>query len=56
MGWVDVPSENILATYAYLYQTMGLFLVKTDPKVAMQMLAEADSMVQNTSYRTPARR
>ncbi|OYV70026.1 MAG: hypothetical protein B7Z74_07680 [Deltaproteobacteria bacterium 21-66-5] len=56
MGWVDVPSENILATYAYLYQTMGLFLVKTDPKAAMQMLAEADSMVQNTSYRTTAKR
>jgi hypothetical protein len=52
MGWVDVPSENILATYAYLYQTMGLFLAKTDPKTAMTMLAQADSMVENTTYKT----
>jgi hypothetical protein len=49
MGWVDIPSENIVSTYAYLYQTMGLFLVKTDPQVATQMLMLADSMVVNTS-------
>ncbi len=23
MGWIDVPSENIPATYAYLYQVAG---------------------------------
>jgi hypothetical protein len=51
MGWVDVPSENIVATYAYLYQTMGLTVAKTDSPLAMKALALADSMVQNTSYR-----
>jgi hypothetical protein len=56
MGWVDVPSENILATYAYIYQTMGLFLSKSDPTVAMHMLSLADSMVQNTSFRSAGRR
>ena len=56
MGWVDVPSQNILATYAYLYQTMGLYLVKTQPKDAMHMLSLADSMIQNTTYRTMLRR
>ena len=56
MGWVDVPSENILATYAYIYQTMGLFLSKSDPTVAMHMLSLADSMVQNTSFRSVGRR
>jgi hypothetical protein len=49
VGWVDVPSENILATYAYLYQGTGLFLVKTDPAAALTMLALADSMIANTS-------
>jgi len=50
LGWIDVPSENILATYAFMYQTMGLMLIKADSKAAMQMLSLADSMVKNTSY------
>ena len=54
LGWLDVPSENIPATYAYLYQTMGLMLAKTDQQAAMKMLTLADSMVKNTSYGRPA--
>lgn len=50
-GWIDVPSENIPATYAYLYQTIGLLLAKSDQATAMKALALADSMVNNTSYR-----
>ncbi len=50
MGWVDVPSENILITYAVLYQAMGLRLTKTDPAAAVHLLALADSMAVNTSY------
>ena len=56
MGWIDVPSENIPATYAYLYQTMGMLLAKNDQPTAMKALALADSMVNNTSFRLPARR
>lgn len=56
LGWIDVPSENITATYAFLYQTLGLMLVKTDQPAAMKMLNQADSMVKNTSYGRPGGR
>lgn len=56
LGWLDVPSENIPATYAFLYQTMGLMLLKTEPQTAMKMLTLADSMVKNTSYGRPGGR
>ena len=51
-----MPSENIPATYAYLYQTMGLMLAKTEQQAAMKMLTLADSMVKNTSYGRPGGR
>jgi hypothetical protein len=50
LGWIDVPSENIPATYAFIYQTLGLMLVKSEPQTAMKLLTIADSMVKNTSY------
>jgi hypothetical protein len=50
LGWIDVPSENIPATYAFIYQTLGLMLVKSEPQAAMKLLTIADSMVKNTSY------
>ena len=56
LGWIDVPSENIPATYAYLYQVLGLAIAKSDPTDAMKAIALADSMVNNTSYRNPQRR
>jgi hypothetical protein len=56
LGWIDVPSENITATYAYMYQVLGLALAKSDPTDAMKAIALADSMVNNTSYRNPQRR
>ncbi len=56
LGWIDEPSENIVATYAYLYQVLGLSLAKSDPTGAMKAIALADSMVSNTSYRNPQRR
>ena len=55
-GWIDVPSENIPATYAFLYQTLGLMLVRTSPQEAARLLAQADSMVANTSYGRPGAR
>ena len=56
LGWIDVPSENITATYAFLYQTLGLMLVKSDQPAAMKLLNLADSMVKNTSYGRPGGR
>jgi hypothetical protein len=55
-GWIDIPSENIPATYAYMYQVLGLALAKSDPANAMKAIGLADSMVNNTSFRTPQRR
>jgi hypothetical protein len=55
LGWIDVPSENIPATYAYMYQILGLALAKSDPQAAMKAVALADSMVNNTSFRTQRR-
>ncbi len=56
LGWIDVPSENIVLTYAYLYQTLGMMVMRTDTATAVKALALADSMVLNTSYRLAARR
>ena len=56
LGWIDVPSENIPATYAYMYQVLGLTIAKSDPTDAMKAMSLADSMVNNTSYRNPERR
>ncbi|HVH10101.1 MAG TPA: DUF2723 domain-containing protein [Gemmatimonadales bacterium] len=51
-GWVDRPSESILATYGIVYQ--GLAQVLRDKKVssplATQALVVADSIFKNTSY------
>jgi len=56
LGWIDVPSENIPATYAYMYQVLGLTIARSDPTDAMKAMSLADSMVNNTSYRNPERR
>ena len=52
-GWIDVPSENIPATYAFMYQTLGVMLLQSSRPEAMKLLAQADSMVANTSYGRP---
>jgi hypothetical protein len=56
LGWIDVPSENIPATYAYMYQVLGLALTRSDPTSAMKAISLADSMVSNTSFRNSQRR
>jgi hypothetical protein len=50
LGWVDVPSQNILTTYAYLYQTLGLMLAKSDTATSRRAMALADSIVRNTTF------
>jgi len=49
-GWVDRPSEGILATYGLLYQSLAQALRPTKPQVANRALLLADSVFKNTSY------
>jgi hypothetical protein len=49
-GWVDRPSEGILATYGLLYQSLAQALRPTKPEVANRALLVADSVFRNTSY------
>jgi len=49
-GWVDRPSEGILATYGLLYQSLSQALRTTKPEVANRSLLLADSVFKNTSY------
>src|SRR5882762_1503168 len=49
-GWVDRPSEGILATYGLLYQSLAQALRSTKPEVANRALLLADSVFKNTSY------
>src|SRR2546429_1744717 len=49
-GWVDRPSEGILATYGLLYQSLAQALRPTKAEVANRALLLADSVFKNTSY------
>ncbi len=49
-GWVDRPSEGILATYGLLYQSLGQVLKPVKPELATKALVLADSVFKNTSY------
>jgi hypothetical protein len=49
-GWVDRPSEGILAMYGLMYQALGQALKEKNPTVSAQALAIADSIFKNTSY------
>jgi len=49
-GWVDRPSESILATYGIVYQALAQVLRQRNPSLATQALVVADSVFKNTSY------
>ena len=49
-GWVDRPSEGILATYGIVYQALAQALRATNPQLATKALVYADSVFKNTSY------
>ena len=49
-GWVDRPSEGILATYGLLYQSLAQVLRPTQPDLASKALVLADAVFKNTSY------
>jgi hypothetical protein len=49
-GWVDRPSEGILATYGIQYQALAQALKQRKPQLANEALLLADSIFKNTSY------
>src|SRR5881275_114834 len=49
-GWVDKPSEGILATYGIVYQGLAQLLQKQKPQEAARALVLADSIFKNTNY------
>jgi len=49
-GWLDRPSEGILATYGIVYQALAQALRATNPQLATKALVYADSVFKNTSY------
>src|SRR5438477_342529 len=49
-GWVDKPSEGILATYGIVYQGLAQLLQKQNPQEAARALVLADSIFKNTNY------
>ena len=49
-GWVDRPSEGILATYGLVYQSLGQALKTAKPALATRAVVIADSIFKNTSY------
>jgi hypothetical protein len=49
-GWVDRPSEGILATYGIEYQALAQALKPRKPQLANEALLLADSIFKNTSY------
>jgi hypothetical protein len=50
-GWVDKPSEGILATYGIVYQALGQLLQKRNPQEATRAIVLADSIFKNTTFR-----
>jgi hypothetical protein len=52
-GWVDNPSEGILALYGVTYQTAAMALERVDSTLAARALAIADSVYRNTGTRFP---
>jgi hypothetical protein len=49
-GWVDRPSEGILATYGIQYQALAQALKQRKAQLANEALLLADSIFKNTSY------
>ncbi|HEU5262018.1 MAG TPA: DUF2723 domain-containing protein [Gemmatimonadales bacterium] len=52
-GWVDKPSEGILATYGITYQALAQALQPKNPDAASKALTLADAIFKNTSWGLP---
>ncbi|HEV2671168.1 MAG TPA: DUF2723 domain-containing protein [Gemmatimonadales bacterium] len=52
-GWVDLPSQNSLIGYVFVYDTIAAALREREPAVASRAIAVRDSILANTSYAIP---
>jgi hypothetical protein len=55
-GWVDLPSQNSLLGYVFVYDTMAAALRDSDPALARRAMALRDAILANTSYALPGLR
>ena len=55
-GWVDVPSQNSLFGYVFVYDTIAAALREREPAVAARAVALRDAILANTTYALPAER
>jgi len=55
-GWVDVPSQNSLVGYAFVYDTIAAALAGREPALAARAVQLRDAILANTIYGLPAER
>jgi len=55
-GWVDVPSQNSLFGYAFVYDTIAAVLRDREPALAARAGELRDAILANTTYALPAER
>jgi hypothetical protein len=55
-GWADVPSQNSLFGYAFVYDTIAGALREREPALAARALELRDAILANTTYALPAQR
>src|SRR5205807_4267762 len=55
-GWVDVPSQNSLFGYVFVYDTIAAALQEREPALAARAVALRDAILANTTYALPAER
>ena len=54
--WVDIPSQNSLFGYVFLYDTLAAALAQRDPALAARAAALRDAILANTTYALPGQR
>jgi hypothetical protein len=55
-GWVDVPSQNSLVGYVFVYDTIAAALREREPGLAARAVELRDAILANTTYALPAGR
>ena len=55
-GWVDVPSQNSLLGYVFVYDTIAAALAGQQPALAARAAQLRDAILANTTYGLPAER
>jgi len=55
-GWVDVPSQNSLLGYVFVYDTIAAALAGQQPALAARAVELRDAILANTTYGLPAER